>query len=101
HPTLFRSPVVRRPVREAEAITVETVQSRVRELAKLGWRSRKRLADLAVQSSQAAKAGPEGDLRDRQPRFVDQFLGEMDTPGQRNVERRRAKMLHEQPAQVT
>ena len=93
-------PVVGRPVGEAEAITVRTVRSLARELAQLGWCSRKSPADLAVQAAQAAESGRERDLRDRQPCFVDQFLGEVDPPGERDLERRRAKMLHEQPAQV-
>ena len=55
-------PVIGRPVGQAEAITVGTVRSPARELAQFGWRSRKSLADLAVQPAQAAEAGGKRDL---------------------------------------
>ena len=55
-------PVVWRPVGEAEAIAVRIVRSLAREFAKLGRRSRKRPADLAVEAAQAAESGRERDL---------------------------------------
>ena len=93
-------PVVRRPVGEAEAIALRTIDAFAREPSQLRWRARERAPHLAVESPQAAEARGERDLRDRQRRFVEQLFREVHAPGQRDFDRRRAEMLDEQPPQV-
>src|SRR5262245_25852140 len=57
------------------------------------------LQEGAVESPQAAKACSQRNLGDRKFGFVEQALGEMQTAGLRDRDRRSAHVLHEQAVQ--
>jgi hypothetical protein len=58
------------------------------------------LADASVKASYAPETGGERDLAHRQRRFVDEFLGEVQTPGLSHRTWRCPQVLDEQAAKV-
>jgi hypothetical protein len=53
-----------------------------------------------IEAPDAAEAGSEGDLCDRQQCFVQELLSEMDTSRLLDGQRARSNMLHEQSAEL-
>ena len=96
-----RRPVIRRTIGEAEAVALRIGDDALsRQPPQLGRRAGVGAADLTVEAAHAAEPRRERHLAERESRFVEELLGEMDAARVRDFDRRRAEMLEEEAAQV-
>jgi hypothetical protein len=71
-----------------------------REAADLARRPFVRASDVGVERAHAAEPRGESDVAHGERRLVEQLLGEVGAARERDLERRRAEVLQEEPAKV-
>ena len=94
-------PVIRRPETQLELILILRLRQLLpRDPPNLRRRSPIRPLNCCIESPHAAKSRRQRDLPHRQPRLVDQFFREVQTPRVGNGDGRRAQMPQKQPPQM-